>query len=832
MRKRVIGLFSIFFLVVFMLSFVSSATISGCDYLSRNNKQQILNHPETIITEGASIGYQDYFMLPISEEESKRFKLTQVNNHTIEGQDYDYVKFVDISTNEVYETIWMGEGTGIVYIAGNSYDIMLHGNSGIPNEGYNVTIDFWTTSGDDKMTFEGCPPMEIICTIKMKLTMEPWDFGPVVLLGGMIEEMEDTPGTETYEICTEHMYYGINISSNVNKENYDGLEIGQRIRVLLNYTVSSEFLSYEILPDEPACTDSDGGKNYYVEGVNTGISKTGEIIPPSDYCLSDATTLAEGFCDSEEYVDFISYTCPYGCESGICLTEYLECEEDFDCPPPRTCIDDVCKLKESAECQDNTDCPEMYQCFADVGKCLPVECVKDSDCEEGELCLTGICEDVTKKECTDSDGGKNFFTKGKTCVGDDCKEDYCANDDTGEYVNEWFCDEEEKRKFIGTLCTQGCQNGACLEKEVPLDGCYYLSESNKNHISNLSADSEINIILKEGEKIHYKDYFVVPISEGNSKIFKLISIKNSTTGYNNDYVKFLDIITEEVYETIFVGEGIGILSAGGYSHEIRLHGNSILASESDNLYIAIDYSDKFSASDWILSFENCPIKSTPIEKGYKYASWQCHNGESERQGSIITCKTENDWKNDAREFCQKQCDGNNKKCEVNTFSLLEECNIIEPYPLEEMCDKTGGTWKTFEDTCADFCEVVRGEADVNCGEALRDSCDCGSDMCWTGGNCEANNINQIPTCTDSCARNGKCYPFGYRKSGDFCSEEGLFIEQQNKWSVCENHFECNSNICVEGECISKGVMQAIMDFIERLFGNSYNNADDVVEAQS
>ena len=64
----------------------------------------------------------------------------------------------------------------------------------------------------------------------------------------------------------------------------------------------------------------------------------------------------------------------------------------------------------------------------------------------------------------------------------------------------------------------------------------------------------------------------------------------------------------------------------------------------------------------------------------------------------------------------------------------------------------------------------------------------------------------------------------------YCDEEGLFIEQQERWSQCDNHFECKSNICVENECISRGVMQAIMDFLQRLFGRSYNNADDVVEA--
>lgn len=61
-----------------------------------------------------------------------------------------------------------------------------------------------------------------------------------------------------------------------------------------------------------ACTDSDGGKNYYTFGI---VRDRGVAYP--DSCLS-VTKLKEGFCYRSRY-NSIDYTCPYGCASGKCL---------------------------------------------------------------------------------------------------------------------------------------------------------------------------------------------------------------------------------------------------------------------------------------------------------------------------------------------------------------------------------------------------------------------------------------------------------------------------------------------------------------------------------
>ena len=68
-----------------------------------------------------------------------------------------------------------------------------------------------------------------------------------------------------------------------------------------------------------------------------------------------------------------------------------------------------------------------------------------------------------------------------------------------------------------------------------------------------------------------------------------------------------------------------------------------------------------------------------------------------------------------------------------------------------------------------------------------------------------------------CELEGKCYPMGYRKAGQYCSEDYEFIEQLDE-AVCDNSFECKSNMCVSGECVGEGLMRKIINWFKKMFG--------------
>ncbi|MBU0907214.1 MAG: thioredoxin fold domain-containing protein [Nanoarchaeota archaeon] len=69
-----------------------------------------------------------------------------------------------------------------------------------------------------------------------------------------------------------------------------------------------------------------------------------------------------------------------------------------------------------------------------------------------------------------------------------------------------------------------------------------------------------------------------------------------------------------------------------------------------------------------------------------------------------------------------------------------------------------------------------------------------------------------------CFVNEKCYPMGYRKGGEYCFEDGYFVEQSNAGEFCENNFECGSNLCINDECVSGNVWQKFLNWFKRLFG--------------
>lgn len=74
------------------------------------------------------------------------------------------------------------------------------------------------------------------------------------------------------------------------------------------------------------------------------------------------------------------------------------------------------------------------------------------------------------------------------------------------------------------------------------------------------------------------------------------------------------------------------------------------------------------------------------------------------------------------------------------------------------------------------------------------------------------------SCDSGCVLDEECYSFGYRKSGKFCADTGEFVEQLEEDLVCENNFECYSNICVNGKCISGNLFQRFINWFKKFFG--------------
>lgn len=86
----------------------------------------------------------------------------------------------------------------------------------------------------------------------------------------------------------------------------------------------------------------------------------------------------------------------------------------------------------------------------------------DTICKDSPKCIQGYKETLVSacESCTDSDGGKDYYQKGKTCQEDDCEYDYCISEDE---LFEMDCGPAGNQREVHTYnCPNGCQDGACV----------------------------------------------------------------------------------------------------------------------------------------------------------------------------------------------------------------------------------------------------------------------------------------------------------------------------------------------------------------------------------
>jgi len=111
-------------------------------------------------------------------------------------------------------------------------------------------------------------------------------------------------------------YYTGNVRFQIIPQYSDGLSIESYITNWIDVSVCN-IGSTELTT---ICTDSDGGKDYYVKGYT--INENG--VRDDDVCMSDpeGKVLNEYYCD-ENGGKGIEYTCPNGCSDGACICDMI-----------------------------------------------------------------------------------------------------------------------------------------------------------------------------------------------------------------------------------------------------------------------------------------------------------------------------------------------------------------------------------------------------------------------------------------------------------------------------------------------------------------------------
>lgn len=73
------------------------------------------------------------------------------------------------------------------------------------------------------------------------------------------------------------------------------------------------------------------------------------------------------------------------------------------------------------------------------------------------------------------------------------------------------------------------------------------------------------------------------------------------------------------------------------------------------------------------------------------------------------------------------------------------------------------------------------------------------------------------TTCNTCLKDEVCYPIGYRLESSYCAPDKAFHNQAKAGEVCQNNFECKSNVCVSGQCVSESLIRRIIDWFLKLF---------------
>ena len=103
----------------------------------------------------------------------------------------------------------------------------------------------------------------------------------------------------------------------------------------------------------------------------------------------------------------------------------------------------------------------------------------------------------------------------------------------------------------------------------------------------------------------------------------------------------------------------------------------------------------------------------------------------------------------------------------------------------------------------------------NCS-SLNKQCGNWSDGCGVSLNCPAC-VNGASCSSDGECVNKDCTTIGFRIEGKYCSSEYIYEHQKESDEFCENNFECNSNICIEGKCVSGGIWSEFLEWFRKLF---------------
>ncbi len=420
------------------------------------------------------------------------------------------------------------------------------------------------------------------------------------------------------------------------------------------------------------------------------------------------------------------------------------------------------------------------------------ECTEDSGCDYDDSKYKYYskeeCESQLEPfvmECYDSDGGKNYYKTGSQSICDSyggCNYpvpcDYCLDDKT---LNECYCEGPEIRseKYV---CPEGCEDGACISKECPtimgwrIENNYCVSDSGCDY-----DDSKYNYYNAEEEC--RKQLKETPVSSVCEEI-------DEVNERDDCYVRIAErtrdsSLCEKITEDSRKQKCYILAQREPPEPEIRPV-PTICAVE---IKLTFNKDVYYVGDDFKVIIEILDSNGNPIPYHHFYSQTYTYEPEGMWHSASLD-------KTDERGY------------------------FVFKGTIEEGQNSIGKTKHKIYIEAHDNCPYVETTALVEVKRKETETIQCAMGECVPIEEVEKEPID-IPTekvfysCT-GCEVEDKCYPIGYRKEGEYCCIDNKFILQIE--GECDNNFECKSNLCISGECMTEGFLEKVMEFLKKMIG--------------
>ncbi len=235
-------------------------------------------------------------------------------------------------------------------------------------------------------------------------------------------------------------------------------------------------------PSSAECTDTDGGKDYYVKGtVTVAAGSKSDQCGPGNY-------LFEAYCNNGKFA-WDTHYCKYGCSNGACkkATESSCTDTDGGKDPFVAGSVSYMNLNGVASVlKDYCSGPNLVEYYCSNNKMFRTL----YSCAYG--CKNGAClrSPAPKKTCEDTDNGLEYNKKGtvKDKYHSRSYTDYCYSD---KLLSEYYC-LNGRVSYTYHTCKYGCEDGACLTANPNTGNNPASGSSSNNGNSQLSCqDTDI-----------------------------------------------------------------------------------------------------------------------------------------------------------------------------------------------------------------------------------------------------------------------------------------------------------------------------------------------------